>query len=75
MSMYFQLKLVMNPEYMKILKMVLPNYRKINVECITKEAQNIETADRKSVDTFFMSMCVYVGGLIEVTWSILNFVY
>ena len=62
MSMYFHLKLVIYLEYIKLLRMLLPNYRKINIKCIITEDQTIEATNRQ---VNHKSMCIYVGGLIK----------
>ena len=48
--------------------MLLPNYRKINVECIiTQTLKTIEATNRQvnHKTQAFMYMCIYVEGLIK----------
>ena len=58
--MYFHLKLMIYSEYMKFLRMLLLNYKKINVECNTTEAKKtIEAIDRQvnHKGTFCLCAC------------------
>ena len=65
-SMYFYMKLVICSNYMKFLRMLLPNYKKINVEDIITEAQKLsklQTGKLQGHRELFM--CVYVKGRVN----------
>ena len=58
-SMYFHIKLVIYLEYTKFLRMLLPNYKKINVECVIEAAKS--QLNHKNIDNFLCA-CVYMWG-------------